>query len=70
MNWKTDYRSIYYLGAPEPPDLDLKRAETALLVIDVQNAYRTRPDRATLVARRSRPSTTCGRRSMSGSRRR
>jgi nicotinamidase-related amidase len=48
MNWKTDYRSIYYLGAPEPPDLDLKRAETALLVIDVQNAYRQRPDRATL----------------------
>ena len=50
MNWKTDYRSIYYLGAPEPPDLDLKRAETALLVIDVQNAYRKRPDRATLSA--------------------
>jgi nicotinamidase-related amidase len=48
MNWKTDYRSIYYLGAPEPPDLDLKRVETALLVIDVQNAYRKRPDRATL----------------------
>jgi nicotinamidase-related amidase len=48
MNWKTDYRSIYYVGAPEPPDLDLKSAETALLVIDVQNTYRTRPDRASL----------------------
>ena len=48
MNWKTDYRSIYYLGAPEPPDLDLVPAETALLVIDVQNTYRQRPDRATL----------------------
>ena len=48
MNWKTDYRSIYYLGAPEPADLDLGPAETALLVIDVQNTYRTRPDRARL----------------------
>jgi nicotinamidase-related amidase len=48
MNWKTDYRSIYYLGAPEPPDLDLKREETALLVIDVQNTYRKRPARETL----------------------
>ncbi|HET7717401.1 MAG TPA: cysteine hydrolase family protein [Bauldia sp.] len=48
MNWKTDYRSIYYLGAPEPPDLDLRPADTALLVIDVQNTYRQRPDRATL----------------------
>lgn len=45
MNWKTDYRSIYYLGAPEPGDLDLKWSETALLVIDVQNVYRTRPPR-------------------------
>lgn len=48
MNWKTDYRSIYYLGAPEPDDIDLKWAETALLVIDVQNTYRDRPERATL----------------------
>jgi nicotinamidase-related amidase len=50
MSWKTDYRSIYYLGAPEPEDLALKPAETALLVIDVQNTYRTRPDRAGLSA--------------------
>ncbi|MCR4283015.1 MAG: cysteine hydrolase [Bauldia sp.] len=48
MNWKTDYRSIYYRGAPEPDDLELKPEETALLVIDVQNTYRTRPDRASL----------------------
>ena len=54
MNWKTDYRSIYYLGAPEPPDIELKREETALLVIDVQNTYRERPDRATLPAEERR----------------
>ncbi|MFK5978709.1 MAG: isochorismatase family cysteine hydrolase [Rhizobiaceae bacterium] len=44
MNWKTAYRSIYYRNAPEPDDLDLKPAETALLVIDVQNTYLERPD--------------------------
>ncbi len=48
MNWKTSYRSIYYQGAPEPDDMDLKPAETALLVIDVQNTYLERPDRDTL----------------------
>ena len=48
MNWKTAYRSIYYQGAPEPDDMDLKAAETALLVIDVQNTYLKRPDRGTL----------------------
>jgi nicotinamidase-related amidase len=37
MSWKTAYRSFYYQGAPEPEDLDLKPAETALLCIDVQN---------------------------------
>lgn len=37
MNWKTDHRSFYYADAPEPDDLDLKPAETALLCIDVQN---------------------------------
>ena len=35
--WKTRHRSFYYEGAPEPDDFDLKPAETALLVIDVQN---------------------------------
>ena len=37
MNWKTAYRSFYYRGAPEPEDLVLDRAETAMLCIDVQN---------------------------------
>lgn len=50
MNWKTDYRSIYYMGAPEPDDPDLKPEDTALLVIDVQNTYRSRPERASLSA--------------------
>ena len=50
MNWKTDWRSIYYDGAPEPEDLDLKPAETALLVIDIQNTYVERPEREKLSA--------------------
>ncbi|MBK1702752.1 cysteine hydrolase family protein [Thiococcus pfennigii] len=37
MSWKTAYRSFYYEGAPEPDDLVLPPAETALLCIDVQN---------------------------------
>jgi len=37
MNWKTAYRSFYYEAAPEPEDLVLPPAETALLCIDVQN---------------------------------
>ena len=48
MNWKTDYRSIYYATAPEPDDIILNPRETALLVIDAQNTYLTRPDRAAL----------------------
>jgi nicotinamidase-related amidase len=48
MAWKTDFRSIYYEGAPEPDDPDLNPATTALLVIDVQNTYLVRPDRASL----------------------
>ncbi len=48
MNWKTEWRSIYYRGAPEPEDMELARAETALLVIDIQNTYLERPDPATL----------------------
>lgn len=48
MSWKTAYRSIYYDGAPEPDDMELVPAETALLVIDIQNTYLERPDRATL----------------------
>jgi nicotinamidase-related amidase len=48
MNWKTAFRSIYYDGAPEPGDLVLDPKQTALLVIDVQNTYLERPDRAKL----------------------
>ena len=48
MSWKTGFRSLYYDGAPEPDDLALPPEETALLVIDVQNTYLERPDRATL----------------------
>ena len=48
MSWKTDFRSLYYLGAPEPDDPVIKPQETALLVIDVQNTYLERPDRASL----------------------
>ncbi|WP_275098496.1 cysteine hydrolase family protein [Sedimenticola hydrogenitrophicus] len=39
MGWKTDYRSFYYQGAPEPEDLCLPPGETALLTIDIQNIY-------------------------------
>jgi nicotinamidase-related amidase len=39
MGWKTDYRSFYYQGAPEPEDLRLPPGETALLTIDIQNIY-------------------------------
>lgn len=48
MNWKTAYRSIYYDGAPEPEDMVLRPEETVLLVIDIQNTYMARPDRAKL----------------------
>jgi nicotinamidase-related amidase len=39
MNWKSNYRSFYYEGAPEPDDIVLGSADTALLVIDIQNVY-------------------------------
>ena len=50
MGWKTDYRSIYYTTAPEPDTPVLTAADTAILVIDVQNTYLVRPDRASLCA--------------------
>ncbi len=50
MSWKTAYRSFYYQDAPDPADPDLDKAHTALLVIDVQNVYLARPDRASLPA--------------------
>src|SRR4029077_4574151 len=43
MTSKTDHRSFYYEGAPEPEDLVLDRATTALLVIDIQNKYMAVP---------------------------
>lgn len=39
MSWKTNFRSFYYDNASEPEDLILKKEETALLVIDIQNTY-------------------------------
>jgi nicotinamidase-related amidase len=39
MSWKTAYRSFYYADAPEPEDIVLVPAETALLVVDIQNTY-------------------------------
>ena len=45
MSWKTAHRSFYYELAPEPEDIVLVAAETALLVIDVQNTYlEAKPD--------------------------
>lgn len=44
MSWKTDYRSFYYQGAPEPEDIVLNVEETALLVIDIQNKYMQVPE--------------------------
>ncbi len=54
MTWKTAYRSLYYLGAPEPDDPILIPKETALLVIDIQNIYLERAERATLSAEEQR----------------
>jgi len=48
MTWKTEFRSLYYLGAPEPADPVIVPAETAFLIIDVQNTYLARPDPGTL----------------------
>ncbi|GJL82619.1 MAG: amidase [marine bacterium B5-7] len=38
-NWKTAYRSFYYEKAEEPEDVVLQPANTALLIIDIQNTY-------------------------------
>ena len=47
MSWKTAYRSFYYRDAPEPEDILLVPAATALLVIDIQNTYlEPKPDPA------------------------
>ena len=39
MSWKTAFRSFYYETAEEPDDILLLPAETAVLVIDIQNTY-------------------------------
>lgn len=44
MSWKTDFRSFYYENAAEPDDIALVPAQTALLVIDIQNTYLEMPD--------------------------
>jgi nicotinamidase-related amidase len=47
MSWKTAHRSFYYQDAPEPEDIVLAPAHTALLVIDIQNTYlEPKPDPA------------------------
>ena len=43
-DWKNAFRSFYYESAELPQDPDLKPAETALLVIDIQNTYLEAPD--------------------------
>jgi len=45
-NWKKAHRSFYYAKAEDPEDPVLVPAETALLVIDIQNTYMTVPDDA------------------------
>jgi nicotinamidase-related amidase len=46
--WKTAFRSFYYEDVPEPDDPVLLAGRVALLVIDVQNVYLSRPDADTL----------------------
>ncbi len=48
MTWKTAFRSIYYDGARNLKIQTSIPPTPALLVIDVQNTYLERPDRATL----------------------
>ena len=51
MSWKTAYRSFYYETAEEPEDIVLNPDRTALLMIDVQNAYMEDKDTAEETAR-------------------
>lgn len=46
MSWKTAHRSFYYANAEEPDDIELGCAETAHLVIDIQNTYLHKEDPA------------------------
>jgi len=43
-DWKSNWRSFYYRDAEEPDDIVLPPAETALLVVDIQNTYLEVPD--------------------------
>lgn len=43
-DWKRAHRSFYYEAAEDPEDPVLPPAETALLVIDVQNTYMELPE--------------------------
>ncbi|HBH29440.1 MAG: cysteine hydrolase [Desulfofustis sp. PB-SRB1] len=51
MSWKSDFRSFYYEGAPEPEEMSFLPEETALLVIDIQNTYLEAKDDAHEAAR-------------------
>jgi nicotinamidase-related amidase len=46
MSWKTAHRSFYYADAEEPDDIELRPAQTAHLVIDIQNVYLHKEDPA------------------------
>ena len=50
-HWKKAYRSFYYEHAPDPDDLVLEASRTALLVIDIQNAYMQVPSESQEAAR-------------------
>ncbi|MEZ5714588.1 MAG: cysteine hydrolase family protein [Paracoccaceae bacterium] len=41
VTWKTDYISFYYEDAPEPDEIAIDPASTALLMVDLQNTYMT-----------------------------
>lgn len=43
-SWKSAWRSFYYEHAEEPEDIRLEAAETALLIIDIQNTYLEVPE--------------------------
>ena len=43
-DWKTAFRSFYYKQAEMPADIILRKDQTALLVIDIQNTYIELPE--------------------------
>lgn len=53
-DWKNNWRSFYYQMADEPDDIELPCAESALLIIDIQNTYLEVPDDA-IEAKRWQP---------------